>query len=119
MIVDFDNLVNGVCIATFGEQAQAGGKVTYTPQGGAPFQIDGIFDAAWADVSIGRGRHGAAVAVSTTAPRLGVRASDVPPGVSLSQGDTYARANGDVFAVQDVNPDGFGYVYLISTQTSD
>lgn len=104
MAVDFDTLVNVPCVATFGE------TFTYTPAGGAPFNVNGVFDAAWSDASFTVNRHGQAV--STTKPRLGVRATDCP--VPPEQGDTLVQnKTGDTFTVADVQPDGFGYLYLV------
>jgi hypothetical protein len=114
MPVDFDALVNDTCVRTFGVGAKGEGLARYTPLQGAPFDIDGIFDEAWASVQLTTGR--VQVPVSTTAPRFGARRRALPDGFDPAQGDGLQLPGGRSFQVQDVQPDGFEYVYLILTE---
>jgi hypothetical protein len=109
--LDLDALVNGPCVETFGVVATGGGKARYEPRQGAAFDVDGIFDRAWSNVSITTGRN--SLPVSTTSPCFGVRAREFPPGVKPQQGGKLTLATGDTFTVADVQPDGFEYFYLI------
>ena len=84
MGVDFDGLVNKVCLDTFGEVAQGTGAVTYRPLSGAPFALDGVFDEAWRDLKIGSGLLGRATDFSTTGPCFGTRLALFPTGLRLS-----------------------------------
>lgn len=109
--VDFDALVNAPCVEILGVAATGGGKATYQPRSGASFQIDGIFDRAWSNVTVTMGRH--SQPVSTTSPCFGVRAAEFPSGVTPQQKAKLTLANGETYEIADVQPDGFSYFYLI------
>ena len=110
--LDFDALVNGPCAAAFGVAATGGGLATFTMPDGTGFQLDGIFDEAWASVEPSS-RHNI-VPVSTTKPRFGARAAAF--AVQPYQGCRLSLATGRTFEVADVNPDGFGWLYLVLTE---
>lgn len=112
MGLDFDALVNGPCVDTFGVAATTGGLAIYTPAGGVAAPVDGIFDEAWTSVEVSTGRH--SVPISTTKPRFGAR--QVLFLVQPLPGDRLTLANSRSFEVEDVQPDGFGWVYLILTE---
>ena len=115
--LDLDALVNGPVNAAFGESNTGAGLVTYTPAGGAPFDLDGVFDAAWREVEMRTGgRHSMSMPISTTKPAFGCRLSDFPEGVTPQQGDTFVRASDPsrTYTVSDPRPDGVsGWVHLI------
>lgn len=110
MGIDFDKLVNGPCVATFGEGSLTG-KVRYTPKDGPAFDLDGVFDEAWATVTFSQGRHGSMAPISTTKPVFSCQASALPEGVTPQQGDSFVR-KGNTYTVADVQPDGFGWFIL-------
>lgn len=110
MAVDFDHLVNKTCERVFGE------TVRYTA-GERSFDIAGTYDAAWSQVKMQSGRGGF-MPISTTAPRLAVRLSAFPDGVTPEAGNTLVRGNGEAFEVVDLQPDGFGEVGLNLKQTN-
>lgn len=120
--MSFDAFVRGVVNASinkiFGDGSNAGTLGNYKPVASAAFDLDGVFDEAWAHVEFPQGRFGRSVPVSTTKPRFLVRLSDFPLGVTPKPGDQYTRPNGDLYTVQDVNPDSFGAAYLILTKTA-
>lgn len=117
MPVDLDAPARAA-LAAFGDTVQNGGPVTYTPQGGQAFPLDVLYDESWASLTITASRHGGVVPVSTTKPCLGARLPDFPTGVLPQQGDALVRANGEAYEVADVNPDGFGWVYLKLNRTN-
>jgi len=89
-VVDF-GAVNQAVLNTFGDQAQLGTTGTYTPKGGQPFGLDGVFDEAWKEVGFHTSRHSVSLPVSTTKPMLGCRKIAFPVNVTPAQGDTYVR----------------------------
>lgn len=114
--LDFDALVAAPVLEAFGDVAQLGGPATYTPQAGAAFTIDGVFDAAWRELEFRGSRHGASLPVSTTKPAFAVRLSDFPAGVEPALDDTLVRFNGETYRVGDIRPDGVSgstWTYLI------
>jgi hypothetical protein len=109
MPVDFDGLVN----KSVTDPAIFGKAITYTPQNGAPFTLNVVFDEAWQTVE-GSGRRGISLPVSTTKPVFGARKSDCPAGVEPAQGDSCV-IDGTTYEVGDVQPDGVSnwlYVFL-------
>lgn len=116
MAVDLDAPARAV-LAAFGDTAQTGLDWSYTPQGGAPFDLDGMFDEAWSSVEIKEQRFSIAP-VSTTKPCLLVRLADFPPGLTPQQGDTlFRKSKNTAYVVADVNPDGFGCFHLPLNET--
>ena len=78
-MIDWDGLVLAPLASTFGEPA------TYTPAGGSPFPIIGVFDEAYHELDLAGG-----MPVTTAEPVLGVRTAQFasPP----QQGDTLTIA---------------------------
>ena len=112
-MVDWDGLVLGPCMATFGD------TVTYTPAAGQPVQITGVFDEEYLEVTpMGAGPFsstellslGAPGGITSARPVLGVQLSQfqVPP----VQGDTLV-VRGDSYIVKEVQPDGHGGAKLL------
>lgn len=104
----------------FGAKAQTGRAWTYTaPPPTQPFDIDGIFDEAWATIGIQAVGRGAIAPVSTTKPALLVRLADLPSGVKPQQGDTLRNnVTGQTYSVADAQPDGMGCMHLILNETT-
>lgn len=116
MGIDFDALVNAPCIAVFGDKSQTGKSWTYTPASGTAFDIDGIFDEAYARVSGGSGNF---APVSTTAPRFLIQKSDADAhDCTPVQGDTLTGPDGTVWRLEEAEPDGFGALALFLTRTA-
>lgn len=121
MPIDFDHLVNKVCMDTFGSVAQTGKKWTYTLKSGAKFDIDLQFYEAWAQTDQGQGKktYGA---VSTTAPLAMIRVSDwaaaAPAGAEMNKNDMLTDPSGVVWRVENQNPDGAGMIQLALTKTA-
>ena len=106
MAIDFDRLVLGPCMDTFGID------VSYQPVGAsAPVHIKACFDATAHQISFD---HDDAP-VSTNKPVLGVRLSDFAQLSTLApcpgQGDL-VEIDGVFYQVKDINPDGVGHARL-------
>lgn len=76
--------------AAFGE------SVTYTPRGGSPATVSGVFEDAHEEITVADG-----IPVSRFAPMLSVWLGDLPDDRAL-QGDTVELADGRRFEVVDV-----------------
>ncbi len=100
MAVDFDRaLVAGM--KAFGQAA------VYSPKGGQPFAVTGVFDREYLEVKF----NDIGAAISSRRPVLGLRAASVPAGVCLAQGDT-AEVGGGTWKVVTVEPDSHGHIFL-------
>lgn len=83
---------------TFGEIE----RVLFIPVAGSPYQVDGIFDEAFLDISIVDGAE-----VATVQPRLGIQLSQftTPP----AQDDQLQLIRtGAVYVVREARLDGWG-----------
>ena len=100
MAVDWDALVLGPCLDTFGVPA------TYMPLRGASFSITGVFDRYHVEVTLDPAQG---VPVSTLRPIIGVR--DSVFATQPAQGDKVLVA-GATFEVIDTQPDGHGHTIL-------
>lgn len=99
-------------LRAFGDVAQTGKAWTYTPKGAAPFDLDAIYDEAWATIEIRNTRFSMAP-VSTTKPCILVRLADFPAGLKPAQFDTVVRnSTCEAYEIADVNEDGFGCAHL-------
>lgn len=78
-----------------------GQPVTYTPSGGSPITINGVFDAAHSEVGMGSHVPG----VSSVSPRLGIRLADLP--AKPKKGDLVA-IGATTYRVIDSEEDGDG-----------
>lgn len=106
-MIDWDALVLSPLAAVFGEASQP----TYTPKGGAPFAIDGVFDRAYRELTILGGDVAGGVGMNTVSPVLGVRLAqfDQPP----AQGDKlFVPSVNLTYVVNNVEPDGHGWALL-------
>jgi len=104
---DLDGLVIGPCIAAFGEAAQGQALPVYTPAGGSPFALDGVFDEEFRELDQITG-----LPVSSAAPVFGVQLSQFPTGTAPGQSDT-VMLRGRNFVVREVRPDGHGAAKLM------
>lgn len=107
MTLNLDALVLAPAFATFGEVNRGFPVPVYTPQSGAPFGIDGVFR----EPSATELAAGDAIGLTTPAPQLDIRASQVPAGVTIAQKDQVA-VRGNTYWVKDVRPDGNGLLTL-------
>jgi hypothetical protein len=111
-MIDFDSLVVGPATAIFGQ------AVTYTPAGGSPVTITGVFDSGAKEIS-GLGSDG--VPISDNRPLLGVRTADFAAlGIAPNQGDRISVAQPDgssiAYQVADIDTDGQGATKLTLNQ---
>jgi hypothetical protein len=98
--VDFDALVLKPCIATFGE------PITYTPAGGSPIAISGVFDPAYTHVTL----NDSGIPFTSILPVLGIRMLVLP---QAPEQDDLVTARGLNYIVRDALPDGRGHYKLL------
>lgn len=107
-MIDWDKRVLAPTMGVFGE------PVTYTPAGGSPFSVNGVYDEAYkTDIQFEDGLVGA----TATKPLLGVRLSEfaLPP----AQNDRLYIPRVDLhFIVTDVQADSHGWAKLILNRTA-
>lgn len=109
MPIDWDLVVLGPLERVFGEGDKAGGPIMYYPiTGGAPYPIDGVFDAAWRDVTLGD----PLVDAATTYPVLGVRLAALK-AVPEQDDIVFIPRAGKRFLVKKVRNDSHGSALLI------
>lgn len=99
MPIDWNALVLEPCHATFGEPA------VYTPQGGAPFPINGVFDKAYEGIVVLQGE-----AVSERMPVLGCKAVDF---TTYPKQDDTLVVRGESYVVREVRDDSHGAIKLM------
>ncbi len=106
MAIDWDQEVLAPMMGAdvFGESTQP----TYTPAGGAPFAIDGVFDNAYLGVvTLADGSPD----MQTVNPVLGVRISQFPaPPVAGDK--VYIASVAQTYIVNEVKVDGHGWAKL-------
>ncbi len=105
-MIDWDALVIGPTVSTFGEGVQ------YQPVGRASFTIQGVFDEGYleqAPLDIVMPGN-----ITARRPVLGVQLSQFSGRCEPEQSDvvTIART-GQVFWVNEVRPDGHGHALLL------
>jgi hypothetical protein len=116
MAIDWDGLVIGPTVATFGE------PVTYHAQNGV-FPIMGVFDEAYLELTpLGRGgmasesmSFGYPGSITTEMPVLGVQLSQFPAISQPTQADAL-EARGAWYSVKEVRIDGHGGAKLLLNQ---
>ena len=83
-----------------------GSAVTYTPGGGAPQQVRGVFESAYARADAGN------PGISTAVPAFFARVSELAsnPMVDL---EALVTVDGTVYRIREVQPDGLGGVVLL------
>lgn len=119
MPVDLD-APNRAAMRLFGQEAQDGGKWTYTaPQNGPSFDIDVIYDEAWATLQVAAVGRGAIAPLSTTKPAVSIRVADIPQGSSIQKnGSLRDNVKQKTYSVADAQPDGMGFVRLTLNKTN-
>lgn len=86
-------------------RTKLGGLVTYAPSTGDPVTVNGVFDASYDMVSVGR------AGVSGYAPAVFLTLSDLPSDPTI---DTPAITVGSVeYKIREVKPDGLGGVWIL------
>lgn len=106
MAIDWDKAVLSPVMTVFGESMQ------YSPASGASYSISGVFDEAYKEVDPLGG-----TGLTSDQPVLGVRSAQflLPP----KRGDQITRlANGYVYQVKEVRPDGHGWLKLMLNEVS-
>lgn len=108
MALDWDMLVLKPAEAIFGA------SVSYQRPGEPSFSLaDAVFDRHHELITFGDGAP-----VSTRVPMLSIRASAFPSGFTPAQGDTVS-AEGGLYVVTDVQPDGKGGIKLPLSSRED
>lgn len=107
MTLSLDLLVLAPGHATWGEVNQGNPIPVYTPQGGSPFAIDGVFRIPTTPVLALADEP----AITTRRPMLDLRVSQFPVGVTAAQGDDVV-VRGVAYTVADAAFDGDGLVCL-------
>lgn len=88
-----------------------GRDVIYTPEGGVPVTVRGVYDAAYFAATPGQ------PGVSTSTPALFLDLTDL--AVDPVQDNPAIQIGGDTFEVREVQPDGAGVgVLLLLTRVS-
>lgn len=106
MALSFDRLLHAPVSAIFGEQGQGARLPVYQPQSGAAYEVDGIFDDAYAEPDLLSGLPAASLE-NVFGARLGAFQATPMQGDSI----TIPRL-GKSYLVRDVQPDGHGWVQL-------
>lgn len=107
-MINWDAVVIGPLMRVFGE------PVTYTPPGGAAFQITGVFDDAYLrEMLFEDGSAG----TNTVSAVLGVQLSQfsTPP---VQNGSLTVASNGATYLVREVRPDSRGGAKLMLSKVS-
>lgn len=100
-MIDWDALVLGPLNKTFGEPC------TYTPAGGAPLTVNGVFDEAYTPADVPGD-----TSVISARPVFGARVSEFPVGWAAknAQGDSLVRLlTGATYIVKSGKDDGHGH----------
>lgn len=80
-----------------------GEEAIYTPDGGSPVTIRGIFDSAYVAI------EGESVQITGTSPRFTCKSSDIP---NIQTGDALAIYSKN-YSVVEVQPDGAGVTQIL------
>lgn len=111
-MINWDAVVTAPCMAVFGEEQ----KPTYAaPGGGAPVEIDGIFDDAYTALIMAADGD---PEIAATDPVIGVRLAQFP-ALPLQGGRLTLPRLGVAYRIIDVRPDGKGWAKLILTLAAD
>lgn len=102
----FDDLVEGVDRAAL---ALLGGEtITYTPDGGEPVEVTGIFDALYVLAKGSRAEAG----VETLGPAVFFRLEDLPEDPQETEAEPVLTIRGVDYQVIERRPDGMGGIVL-------
>lgn len=104
-MIDWDAEVLAKCQAVFGEAQLP----RYTPPGGVPFDVGGIFDDAHKALVMSADGE---PEINTVAPVIGVRLAEWPTPPA-QDGQLFIPRTGKTYIVRDVQPDGHGDAFLI------
>lgn len=113
MSVDWDSLVIGPVVDTFGD------PVTYSRNGAVVGTIYGVFDQEYMEINPIGGRIdeiGLPGNVSSSRPVFGVQISKMP--IAPAQGDQITLQSGASFVVREVRPDNHGWAKLLLNEAS-
>lgn len=107
-MIDWDELVLAPLEGVFGEGEQEG-RIQFHPFDGEPYDIDGIYDAAYRDAAL----VDPMVSANTTQPILGVRLSIFRAAPVPGDDQVYIPRAGKMFLVKEVRPDSHGGAKLM------
>lgn len=110
-MLDFNKLVLGPTIATFGEVNQGYPIPLFSPDKGEDFTADGVFDEAYREHVIKDGE-----AVTVTMPVLGIKVADCP---ILPVQDDNVVIRGQTYIIREVRVDGHGGAKLMLNFQTD
>lgn len=108
MAIDWDKAVLAPLEKVFGEGGPVGSRIKFHPYEGEAYDIDGIFDAAYRDVTLDP-----TVAVNTTCPVLGVRLDTFKIEPVPGDDQVYIPRAGKMFLIKEVRPDSHGGAKLM------
>lgn len=108
MAVDWDKAVLEPLAKVFGEGVQADGPIMFYPDGGSPYAIDGVFDAAYRDIHL----VDTLVDANTVVPVLGVRLA-IFPVAPISDDQVFIPSTGSMYLIKEVRPDSHGWAKLM------
>jgi hypothetical protein len=106
--IDWDKAVLGPLAAVFGEGVQADGPIMFYPDGGLPYAIDGVFDAAYRDIHLAD----TMVDANTVQPVLGVRIS-IFPVAPIPDDQVFIPSTGNMYLIKEVRSDSHGWAKLM------
>ncbi len=110
MAVDWDKAVLGPLVKVFGEGQgdDEDPPIMFYPDGGRPYAIDGVFDAAYLDIHL----IDTSVGTNTVMPVLGVCLSifEVAP---IADDQVFIRSTGNMYLIKEVRPDSHGWAKLM------
>lgn len=98
----------GPLAKVFGEGVQAGGPIMFYPDGGSPYAIDGVFDAAYRDTHL----VDTLVDANTVVPVLGVRLA-IFPVAPIQDDQVFIPSTGNMYLIKEVRPDSHGWAKLM------
>jgi len=106
--VDWDKAVLGPLAKVFGEGVQADGPIMFYPDGGTPYPIDGVFDAAYRDIHL----VDTFVDANTVVPVLGVRLA-IFPVAPIPDDQVFIPSTGNMYLIKEIRPDSHGWAKLM------
>lgn len=109
MSVDWDGLVLGPLMTVFGEgDGTSPTPITYRPVTGAPYGINGVFDAAYVDITL----NDPTSEINSTKPVLGVQISAMR-AMPVENDQLFIPSVNNTYIVRDVQADGHGAAKLM------
>lgn len=98
----------GPLAKVFGEGVQADGPIMFYPDGGTPYPIDGVFDAAYRDIHL----VDTFVDANIVVPVLGVRLA-IFPVAPIPDDQVFIPSTGNMYLIKEIRPDSHGWAKLM------